>query len=120
PFALLGGGETWVPNRTRGPGREFPAEGWVIAAATPARWERKVLCQLHMDKDRGDVEHQGRIQLAAMHRTAWPLNDRRKIHCEHIHRQHACLFGADGAQRLLMGVIVLGSQDKELPDACPL
>src|SRR2546430_473272 len=78
--------------------------------------EHEVLGALHAHERRGEVEEQGRVELAAVHGSVGVFEVVREVEGEHVDGEHAGLARAQGGERLLVRVVAVGGEDDEAFD----
>src|SRR6266480_1491145 len=105
----------WPSQRSGGALGERPGARAQVARALLLR-EHEVLGALHADEVWREVEQQGRVELAAVHRPVGVLEVAREVEGEYVDREDAGLAGAQGRERLLVGVVAVGGQDDEAFD----
>src|SRR2546422_967565 len=115
-YSRLAGAESGpistIGSRTktaRGVRRELPD----AAAGAPLPRERKIPGALHAHQRRGDVEEQGRVELAAVHRAVRVFEVAGEVEGERIHCEDARPAGAQRRKRLLVRVVAVGGEDDE-------
>ncbi len=69
--------------------------------------------KLHPDQFGGQVQYQGRVELAAMNRPARPVEDAAELEGEDIHHLDPGAVGHDRTQGFLMGLVRLRREDGE-------
>src|SRR2546425_835261 len=104
------GTKTGRGRAERGGGAGFPPDA---AAGAPLPRERKIPGALHAHQRRGDVEEQGRVELAAVHRAVRVFELAGEVEGERIYCEDARPAGAQRRKRLLVRVVAVGGEDDE-------
>src|SRR6266850_929703 len=119
PLALLPGCDRGPAERPRGALGEGAGAGAQVAGALPLG-KYEVLGAVHVDDLGGKVEQQGRVELAAVHRSVGVLKVVREVQGEHVDGEDAGLAGAQGGERLLVRVVAMSGENDEALDTCLL
>src|SRR6266850_1414304 len=115
PLALLPGCDRGPAERPRGALGERAGAGAQVAGALPLG-KHEVLGAFHVDDLGGEVEQQGRVELAAVHRSVGVLEVVREVQGEHVDGEDAGLAGAQGGERLLVRVVAMSGENDEALD----
>ena len=97
------------PRRLRGDRAGGPA----TEAGHLALTEREVLGKFHADELRGDVQHERRIELAAVRRTVRFFEIPGEVEGEDVDGEYASAVGAQGGEGFLMGVVPVRRKNNE-------
>src|SRR5439155_1163227 len=115
-LALLSSRDRGPAERPRGALGEGAGARAQVAGALLLR-QHEVLGAVHVDELRGEVEQQGRVELAAVHRPVGVFEVVREVEGEHVDGEDAGLAGAQGRERLLVRIVAVGGEDDEAFDA---
>ncbi len=110
--ALFGRCKAWASHGTRGVGGNRP-RGAVPEAGYLALGELEVLGEIHADELGGEVQHERRIELAAVHRPAGIFEITGEVERKNIDGEHAGLAGAERGESFLMGIVSVRGKNNE-------
>ena len=118
-FALFGCREGGAPYGTGGLGGHR-SRGAAAEAGHLTLTQRKVLGELHADELRREIQHQRRIELAAVRWAAGIVQIAGEVEGKDVYREYASPVGAQGRKGLLMGIVAVRRKNNESAHAALL